>query len=123
MPLPPLAELAVFMGLVLAFALFGLTASGHFPAEHRAPALRSGLGALILWGTMACALVMLGAAFVIAAGRLPLYAAVIGGGAMLLVAPLVLQGFPDSFVDSRLGLLSFAAVGLVLAAAVPLVAA
>jgi hypothetical protein len=115
MTLPPLLDLGLFMGLVLAFALFGLTASGHFPSEHRAETLRTGLGALILWGTIAAAVVVLGAALLVAAERLPLYASIIGGGAMLLVAPLVLQGFPDSFVDGRTGLLTFAGVGLLVA--------
>ena len=50
--------------------------------------------------------------------RLPLYAAVIGGGAMVLFAPLLLQPFPDSFVNGRQGLLIFAglAAGLALVA-------
>lgn len=117
MSFPPVAELIVFMALVLAFSLYGLTASGHFPREHRNPTLRSGAGALILWGSIACAVVVLGAALLLAVERLPLYAAVIGGGAMLLIAPLILQAFPDTFVDGRGGLLSFAAIGLVLVAA------
>jgi hypothetical protein len=122
MPLPPLADLAVFMGLVLAFALFGLTASGHFPSEHRAPALRTALGGAILWLSMACAVVVLAAAVLLAVERLPLYASVIGGGAMLLAAPLVLQGFPDTFVDGRAGLVTFAGLGLFLVAASRLLA-
>lgn len=105
------------MGLVLAFSLCGLTASGHFPPEHRNPTLRSRAGAVILWGSLTCAVLVLGAALLLAMQRLPLYAAVIGGGAMLLVAPLILQAFPDAFVDGRRGLLSFAALGLMLVAA------
>lgn len=117
MQMPPLADLAVFMGLVLAFALFGLTASGHFPAEYRSAGLRSGFGAALLWLSIACAVVVLGAALLIAVERLPVYASVIGGGAMLLVAPLILQGFPDRFVDGRAGLVTFAGIGLSLVAA------
>ena len=114
MSLPPIPELTVFMGLVLAFALYGLTASGHFPEQHRAPALKRTTGRFILWGSIAGAFVVLVAACVLAFQRLPIYAAVIGGGGMLLIAPLVLQSFPDSFVDGRRGLLSFTAFGLVL---------
>ena len=42
----------------------------------------------------------------------------IGGGAMVLFAPLLLQPFPDSFVNGRRGLLIFAgmAAGLALVA-------
>lgn len=115
MTLPPLADLAVFMGLILTLALYGLTVSGHFPAEHRAASLRSGLGAVLLWGTMALAAVLLAGALLFAARRLPVYASVIGGGAMLLVAPLLLQPFPDTFVNGRRGLLTFTALGIGLA--------
>ncbi len=117
MQMPPLPDLAVFMGLVLAFALFGLTASGHFPAEHRSAGLRTGFGRLVLWGSIACAVVVLAVALLIAIERLPLYATILGGGAMVLAAPLMLQGFPDSFVDGRMGLVAFAGIGLCLAAA------
>ena len=40
-------------GGVLAAALCGLAASGHFPREHRSPALRTTAGALILFGSIA----------------------------------------------------------------------
>ena len=46
---------------------------------------------------------------------IPWYAAVIGGGLAILAAPLVLQQFPDRFVDGRAALLSFAAAGIALA--------
>ena len=115
MAMPPIGDLALFMALVLVLSLHGLTASGHFPAEQRAPALRSASGLLILWGTIALSAVLAIAALALAWYRLPLYAAVIGGGAMLLAAPLVLQQFPDSFVDSWRGLVAFSGVALVLA--------
>jgi hypothetical protein len=118
MALPPLPELVLFMALVLALSLFGLTVSGHFPQEHRAASLRTAGGALVLWGTIAvcCALTLAAAAF--AWQHVPLPAAVIGGGAMVLFAPLLLQPFPDSFVNGRRGLLTFAgiAAGLTLVA-------
>ena len=115
MALPPLPELTLFMGLVLVLSLFGLTVSGHFPQEHRAASLRTGTGMLVLWGTIAvcCALTL--AAAVFAWQRVPPYAAVIGGGAMVLFAPLLLQPFPDSFVNGRRGLLIFAGIAAGLA--------
>jgi hypothetical protein len=117
MALPPLPELAVFMALVLVLSLYGLTASGHFPQEHRAASLRTPGGHILLWGTIAlCAVLALSAA-AFAWQRVPLYAAVIGGGAMVLIAPLLLRPLPDSFVNGRRALLFFAAVGLGLALA------
>ena len=115
MALPPLPELILFMALVLVLSLFGLTVSGHFPEEHRAPSLRTGTGALVLWGTIAvcCALTL--AAILFAWQRVPIYAAVIGGGAMVLFAPLLLQPFPDSFVNGRRGLLTLAGIAASLA--------
>ena len=115
MTLPPFADLAVFMALILVLTLYGLTASGHFPAAARAPALQCSAGRIILWVTLAIAGGVLASALLFAWRRLPFYAAVIGGGAMILIAPLLLQPMPDSFVDGRRGLLAFAAVGLALA--------
>ena len=43
--------LGCFMAGVLAVALYGLTASGHFPVEARSERFKSGWGALVLWGT------------------------------------------------------------------------
>jgi hypothetical protein len=108
------AALVAFALLVMSASLYGLTASGHFPSEHRPEALKSPTGAAILWGTMtvalATALVGLGLAWTM----LPWTWAVIVGGAVLLMAPLVLQLFPDSFVDGRVGLLVFAGLGAAL---------
>jgi len=112
--------LVVFALLVMSAALYGLTVSGQFPSEHRAEALKSPGGAAILWGTMALgfatAVVGLAHAWV----ALPWTWAVIAGGGVLLMAPLVLQLFPDSFVDGSAGLLAFAAIGAVLSLAVVL---
>ena len=60
-----------------------------------------------------CALTL--AAAVFAWQHVPLPAAVIGGGAMVLFAPLLLQPFPDSFVNGRRGLLIFAGIATGLA--------
>lgn len=115
MPLPPVAELAVFLALLLVLALYGLTVSGHFPAQARVPALRSAAGRAVLWSTIAVAVGLAGCAAAIAWLRLPLYAVVIGGGMVILFAPLMLQPLPDSFVDGRAGLVTFAAIGSALA--------
>jgi hypothetical protein len=115
MTLPPLPELAVFMALVLVLSVYGLTASGHFPAEHRTPQLRTAGGRVILWGTIALCAALVLATLAFAWARVPLYAAVIGGGAMALAAPMLLQPLPDSFVDGRRALLAFTGLGIALA--------
>jgi hypothetical protein len=115
MALPALPELSLFMGLVLVLSLYWLTASGHFPEEHRAASLKTAGGQALLWGTMIIAALLTLAALVFAWARLPISAAVIGGGLMVLVAPLLLQPLPDSFVDGRRGLVIFIALGTALA--------
>jgi hypothetical protein len=107
-----LIALALFMALVLASALQGLAASGHFP---RADQPASGVAPLILFGTIALVALSLAAGSMAALRLLPWYAAVISGGLSVLVAPPVLQAFPDRFVDGRGSLLAFAATGAVLA--------
>ncbi len=106
-----------FALLVMSAALYGLTASGQFPSEHRAEALKSPAGVAILWGTMAVGALTAFVGLFLAWVALPWYAAVIAGGGVLLMAPLVLQLFPDSFVDGRGGLIFFAAVGAALSLA------
>ena len=115
MALPPLPELSLFMALVLVLSLYWLTASGHFPKEHRAASLKTAGGQALLWGTMLIAALLTLAALGFAWARLPISAAVIGGGLMVLVAPLLLQPLPDSFVDGRRGLVIFVALGTALA--------
>ncbi len=112
--------LIVFALLVLSAALYGLTVSGQFPSEHRAEALRTTGGVTILWSTMAVGLATAIAALVLAWSALPWTWAVIVGGSVLLMAPLILQLFPDSFVDGRAGLLVFAGLGAVLSLALHL---
>ena len=107
--------LALFTSLLLFVSLHALAASGQFPREHRAPALMSGGGAIVLYGTIAVALISLLAALVAAWRLIPWYAAVIGGGLAILAAPLVLQQFTDRFVDGRTSLVSFAGAGALLA--------
>ena len=104
----PWTELLLFMVTIALLALYGLTVSGHFPVEFRADELRRGGGALLMWGTILLAGVAAATSLVAAWAVLPWYAIVIGGGAMLLAAPLLLQRLPDSFVNGRAGLAVFA---------------
>ena len=109
-------SLVMFMALGLSLSLYGLTASGHFPSEHRSTDLRAGSGAAVLWLTMAVSAAAAVYAVAYGAQALPWHVAVIGGGMALLIAPLLLQPLPDSFVDGRRGLIVFAAVSALLAA-------
>jgi len=107
--------LVLFTLLMLVLSLHALSASGHFPREHRAAALRSLLGVVILHGTILVGLTALIAGLWAAWRLIPWYAAVIAGGLAILAAPLVLQEFSDSFVDDRRSLLSFAGASVALA--------
>jgi hypothetical protein len=115
LPTDAVIPLVLFVALLLTQSLLVLAASGHFPREHRAPSLASGVGTIVLHGSVAlailCLLVGLGAAWRL----IPWHAAIIGGGIAILVAPLVLQQFPDGFVDGRKSLLTFAGAGAALA--------
>jgi uncharacterized membrane protein len=115
LPNESLVPLVLLAALLLVFSLHTLAASGQFPREHRTPALASGLGAIVLYGTIAVAMTSLAAALLAVWRLVPWYAAVIGGGLAILLAPLVLRQFPDRFVDGRASLVSFAAAGALLA--------
>jgi hypothetical protein len=115
LPDEALIPLGLLTALLLAFALYALAASGQFPREHRTPTLASGLGVVVLYGTIAVAVTGLMAALLAAWRLVPWYAAVIGGGLAILAAPFVLQQFPDRFVDGRASLLSFATAVALLA--------
>ncbi len=110
------AALVLLMGTVLLVALYGLAASGHFPAEYRPEKLQRGWGILVLWGTMIATGLAGTSVLVLAWRALPWYATVIGAGAALLFAPLLLQPMPDRFVNGRRGLFVLAAGAVVLAA-------
>jgi len=114
LPLEAVPPLALFTGLMLALSLQALAASGHFPREHRAPALASGFGAALLYGAIVLAALCLIAGVAAAWRLIPWYAAVIGGGGAILIAPLVLQKFSDRFVDGRAALMTFGGLALVL---------
>lgn len=123
MALPSFPHLAVFMALVLVLSLYGLTVSGHFPKEHRSDALKTAAGRLVLWGTLVLCASLAIVSLAFAWQYVPLPSAIIGGGAMLLFAPLLLQPLPDTFVDGRRGLLTFTLVGVGLALAAQTIAA
>jgi hypothetical protein len=115
MPVTQTLLAVAFAAMVLMLALHALSASGHFPRQHRSPALAAGLGRAVLWGSIAVAAASLVAGLIAALMLLPWYAAVIGAGMAILIAPLILQNFPDAFVDGVVPLIVFAAAGAVLA--------
>jgi hypothetical protein len=104
-----------FMAGVLAVALYGLTASGHFPSEARREQFKQGSGAVVLWSTLAATLVAAAIILFKSWSVLPWYLSLLGGGGVLLFAPMLLQPLPDSFVDGRRGLLVFSACAVALA--------
>src|SRR5262249_57809075 len=103
-----------FRGLRLAVWRPGLTAAGHFPRRQGEPWAR--VGATVLFGSMAVGGACLLAALVGAWRHIPWYAAIIGGGAMVLFTPLVLRPLPDAFVDGPAALLAFSGLAALLAA-------
>lgn len=107
-------SLALLMALLLTLTLLGLAASGHFPAQHRAAALRSVTGRLVLYGAITAGAACLVAGFWLAWNIVPWYAAVIGGGAVILFAPLVLQAMPDRFVDGYGALVTLGVAAILL---------
>ena len=111
----PIFPVAVFAMLMLAVSLHGLTASGHFPRETRIAAMAKGAGPAVLWLSIAIVVASLVMGLVAAWHLVPWYAAVIAGGGGVLVAPLVLQAFPDRFVDGKRGLIAFCVAALALA--------
>jgi hypothetical protein len=110
-----LLALALIMALLLAFSLQGLAASGHFPKEHRAPALTSRTGAIVLHGSTAISALSLVVGILAAWQSIPWYAGVIGGGLVLLAAPLLLRLMSDAIVNSRALLVALGATSVALA--------
>lgn len=101
-------QLAFFIITVELLALYGLAFSGHFPAEFRNAEFRGGMGAMLFWATLAVAALAAIVAGCVALRVLSWPAMIIGGGAMLLAAPLLLRPFPDHFVNGIAGLAAFA---------------
>jgi hypothetical protein len=108
-------DLFLFMALFAAASLHGLAASGQFPREHRAASLQSAAGSAILYGSIIVTLLSLLAGLFFAWQTIPWYAAVIGGGAPVLFAPLLLRPLPDKFVNGRAALLFFSAIAAAIA--------
>lgn len=100
-------ELLLFMALLLMVSMYALAASGHFPREHRSKNLASAAGSMILFGTILFSLACAALGIFFVHFSVPWYAAIIGGGAVVLIAPLLLQLFSDRFVDGRVSLLAF----------------
>ena len=113
MPIAAWLLLLLFSALLLALCLQGLAASGHFPYEHRSTVLRRGLGLLLLFGSIATAIICLVIGVTVMWRYVPWYAAVIGGGGAILVAPLALQPLPDRFVDGAGALIVFGGASLI----------
>ena len=105
--------LIIFAALLLAAALLALSASGHFPRRADAP---GDPGALALSVSMFAGAAATAVGLVAAWRHLPWPPAVIAGGLAILAAPLVLQQFPDRFVDGRGSLVAFGGGAVVLAA-------
>ena len=105
-----LMQTVLLIALVLAAALQGLAASGHFPRRRTTPIAAQALEAIIVWGSLALTIVSLIGGIVAALRLIPWYAAVIGGGLSLLAAPPALRLFPDRFVDGRGALLTLAGI-------------
>ena len=118
---PPVAGLATFMAAILVVVMFIIAASGHFPAEHRKPALAGPAGTAIIVGTSIIVAAVMLIAAVYAWLVLPWYAAVIGAGLMILIAPYALHPLPDSVVNGRGALLFLAVAAAVLAGLMTLV--
>ncbi len=114
--LPHWPSLLLFSALILAAAMFVLTAAGHFPAEHRSPILRTPAGRALLWTSIATVALATATSVVAVWSRLPLYAMIITAGFAILVAPLCLQALTDDIVDGRLGLIALAAITSAVAA-------
>ncbi|MFL5002910.1 MAG: hypothetical protein ACJ8FM_22875 [Xanthobacteraceae bacterium] len=113
LPRQSLIPVGLFAALLLIISLHALAASGQFPHRHGSPA--SGIGSLVLYGSTAVVLACLMIGLALAWWLVPWYAAVIAGGLSVLAAPVVLQQFPDTFVDGGGALLTFAAAAAVLA--------
>ena len=115
MPLTSIIPLIVFVAMMLLVSLQALSASGHFPKVSRLAATSRGFGPAVLWTSIAVTMSSVIVGIAVAWMFIPWYAAVIGGGSAILLAPQVLQLFSDRIVDGKAALISFAAGAAVLA--------
>jgi hypothetical protein len=116
MPLNSTFPLVAFVALMLLASLQALSASGHFPKASRLAAISQGSGPLVLWASMIVTAGSVIAGIATTWMLIPWYAAVIGGGGAILLAPLILQVFPDRVVDGKAALIGFAGAAASLAA-------
>ncbi len=106
--------LVLFSVLVLTIALFGLSLSGHFPTQAQKLGQKDVLTRAVVVSCIIVVALATARTFGIALHHLPAPMAIIGGGAALLAAPLVLQRFPDTFVDGLRGIVVLATISLAL---------
>ncbi len=104
--------LMLFMLSVLSLSLYGLAVTGHFPRESRADSSARPISIGALWGTIILAAIATLGTLALGWALLPWYAIAIGGGFVLLMAPLLLQPMPDSFVDGEFALLVFSGIAV-----------
>src|SRR5262249_46038378 len=109
MSLATVFPLAVFVALMLSASLQALSASGHFPKASRLPALAQGSGPTVLWVSIVVTVGSVIAGIAAAWIQIPWYAAVIGGGGAILLAPLAMQVFSHRIFHGKTSLLGFAA--------------
>jgi hypothetical protein len=107
--------LALFIIGATLLTLYGLTVSGHFPAEARRKALQTPIATIAIAATLFTSGLAAVIVMAIAVNALPWTVITIGGGAALLAGPLLLRALPDEFVDGLTGLLTFAAAVIVTA--------
>lgn len=108
------AALVLFSALVLTIALFGLSLSGHFPTQAQKLGSKDVITRAVVVSCIIIVALSTAKTFGIALKHLPAPMAIIGGGAALLAAPLVLQRFSDTFVDGLRGIVALAAISLAL---------
>ena len=108
---------ALFAGQILTTSLFALALSGHFPHQFRADGLQGVAGSAIMAATTIVSVTAIATALFASWRSVPWYMMVIGGGAAILFAPLVLAACPDRFVNGRGALLAFSGASLLLAIA------
>ena len=114
MSLPSLSPLLLLMATALVSCMFVVVVAGHFPVQSRAEKFTTLSGLLVLWGSICVVVISSLGTVYFSAMALPLYATIIGGGLMVLAAPLAVQPFSNHIVDSKQVLLALAAVSLAL---------
>jgi hypothetical protein len=107
--------LGLFVLGVMLLTLYGLTVSGHFPFAARRKDLQSPFGTFVIGATLLGSGLAAAVLIVSALDVLPWTAIIIGGGAALLVGPILLRAFSDDFVDGLAGITTFAAIAMVIA--------